>query len=140
MLITAEMNAKMNAEMNRTNNDYYTIINNTQEHSLNKNHNEDYEQSKYLFSLFDDKSENADELIIDFANKYGDFMVRCYVANIFEVTADAFMLATIFNKQNVINKLLETNKHKLDSPYAFGLGMNTTPRELIEQRLNVAKM
>ncbi len=119
--------------MNRTNNNWYTIMNNKQEHSLNKNHNEDYELSKYLFSLFDDKSENTDELIIDFANKHGEVMTHCYIANVFEVTADAFMLAVIFNKQNVINKLLETNKHKLDSPYAFGLGLTTTPRELIEQ-------
>ncbi len=117
--------------MNRTADNWYTIMNNKQEHSLHKSHNEDYEKSKYLFSLFDDKSENTDELIIDFANKNADFMVHCYIANVFETTADAFMLAAIFNKWDVINKLLETNKHKVDKLYAVGLGLNTTPRELI---------
>ena len=117
--------------MNRNIDICYTIVNNNQEHSLHKTHNKDYEKSKYLFSLFDDNCENADELIIEFANKNCEFYIHCYIANVFETTSDAFMLSVIFNKTNVINKLLETNKHKTDQNYAFGLGLNQTPQQLI---------
>jgi hypothetical protein len=116
-------------------------MNNKQEHSLCKTHNEeDYEKSSYLFSLFGDNCENADELIIDFANKYDNFMVHCYIGNVFETTSDAFMLSVIFNKKNVVEKLMETNKHKLDKSYTYGLGMYTTPRELIEMKGDVFHM
>ena len=120
--------------MNRTseNTALYTIISNNQEHSLHKSHNEDFEKSKYLFSLFQDNTvENADKLIIDFANNHCDFMVHCYIANTFETTADAFMLSVMFNKKKVIETLLESNTHKLDKLYGFGLGLMTTPRELL---------
>jgi hypothetical protein len=115
--------------MNNTENNWYTIMNNGQKHSLHKSHNS--EQSAYLFSLFDDNYENADELIVDYANKQSDVMVHCYIGNVFETTADAFMLSVIFNKQNVIEKLLKINQHKLDKPYGLGLGLNVTPRDLL---------
>ena len=110
----------------------FTIVNKNKEHSIYECHNTDFSKAMYLFSLFDDSTnKNTDEAIIDFARLNNDFTVDCYIANTFETKADAFMLSVIFNKTNVYNKLLETNEHKLDKRYPFGLGMTTTPRKLL---------
>ena len=102
-----------------------------QKHILFSTHNKDYEKASYLFSLFDEDCDNADELIIDFANKHGDFMVFCYIGRVFEVKADAFMLSAIFQKQRVFDILSETNQHKLNQQYVYGLGMLLTPYQAI---------
>lgn len=120
--------------MEKTNDIICTIMNNGQEHSLHKCHNLNYEKAKYLFSLFDDNNcENTDDLIIEFADKNCDFMIHGYIANVYETTADAFMLSVIFNKKNVISKLLNTNEDKMNKIYTFGLGLTTTPREMLRE-------
>ena len=114
----------------------FTITNNNQQHSMNVCHNTNFEKAKYLFSLFNDNNnKNTDDLIFDFAMLNNDFTIYFYIANVFETNADVFMLSIIFNKINVFNKLLETNKQKLDKLYIFGTGMYITPRDLLTNGL-----
>jgi len=102
-------------------------------HSLHEEHNQDtYEQASYLFSLFDDGCMNSDELIVQFANENPDFELFCYIQNVFETRADAFMLSSIFCKKKVLRQLMKTNKHKLDKLYPYGLGLMSTPREVLD--------
>ena len=63
--------------------------------------------------------------------KVCQILIHCYIGNVFETTADAFMLSVIFNKSNVIQALLHTNKDKLNKHYAHGLGLSCTPRQLL---------
>lgn len=94
----------------------YTISVNEQSHTLHEYYDatiNEYEKAYYLFSLFDDRCENSDELIIEFSNKYPDFKLKCYLANRFETTADIFTLCLIFGKKTLIDKLLETNPDRM---------------------------
>lgn len=104
-----------------------------QKHSLMECHNENnYKEAKYLFSLFDEKCENIDDQIVEFSNKNPDFELHCYICDVFEATVDAFMLSVIFGLPTVVKRLIKSNEHKLDKNYPYGLGLTSTPRELLK--------
>ncbi len=101
-------------------------------HSMHQCHNPDWAKATHLFDLFE---ENRDEEIIQFSELNNDFTINCYIAGTFDVTADAFLLSILFKNQNVFQKLMETNAHKLDVPYSIGFCESKTPREWMAEIL-----
>jgi len=90
-----------------------------------------FDDAKFMFKLFDDKKFLYNqETIMEFDINYPDFYIRFNYNNKEECAVDIFMLACVFGKMDLVEKLLENNANnieKLNKKYWVGSFECSTP-------------